>query len=279
MARRRRYRRFASSRSWRSEPSARLGRSLQAERLELRRLLAVTPTEDLYIVHEDVSLDVPAATGVLANDVDSNGNELTAVLDSGPLSGNVALNSDGSFLYTPGANFSGVDFFTYRASDGFLQTDAVVVTVNITAVNDAPSVAAPLAPLETVEHQDLEIQGAGFSVGDVDGERHGGVGVIVVDPEEVEAVSTLIVSEGLITVDVGDSGATVDRGDGTAEVVVSGTVAQLDNLLTGVGSGTIVYRNDNDAPAASTTFTVSVSDQGNHGLDPGISGDGDSEVG
>jgi VCBS repeat-containing protein len=73
------------------------------------------------------------ANGVLANDVSANGNALTAVLASGPAHGTVSLNADGSFTYTPTANFVGSDSFTYQAkgSDGTLST-AAPVTILVT---------------------------------------------------------------------------------------------------------------------------------------------------
>ena len=59
---------------------------------------------------------------MLGNDADPDGEHaLTAVLVSGPAHGTLTLNADGSFTYTPDANYSGPDSFTYRASDGTLQ--------------------------------------------------------------------------------------------------------------------------------------------------------------
>ena len=43
---------------------------------------------------------------------------LTAILVSGPAHGTLTLNADGSFSYTPDANYNGTDSFTYKASDG-----------------------------------------------------------------------------------------------------------------------------------------------------------------
>ena len=43
---------------------------------------------------------------------------LTAVLVSGPAHGTLTLNADGSFTYTPTANYNGPDSFTYKANDG-----------------------------------------------------------------------------------------------------------------------------------------------------------------
>jgi VCBS repeat-containing protein len=69
-----------------------------------------------------------------------DGDELTAVLVSGPGSGSLALNSDGSFSYTPNAGFTGTDSFTYQASDGVDSSAAVTVTLTVLA--NQPPVAA-----------------------------------------------------------------------------------------------------------------------------------------
>src|SRR5208282_2538781 len=57
---------------------------------------------------------------------DPENDSLTAVPVSGPGSGTLTLNSDGSFIYQPTNNFTGTDTFTYAASDG-LSTSAVAV--------------------------------------------------------------------------------------------------------------------------------------------------------
>ena len=55
---------------------------------------------------------------MLANDTDVDGDALTAVLVTGPAHGTLTLNADGSFTYTPDANYNGADSFTYSANDG-----------------------------------------------------------------------------------------------------------------------------------------------------------------
>jgi VCBS repeat-containing protein len=75
---------------------------------------------------------------VLWNDSDVEGDALSAVLGSNPTNGTVTLNPEGSFTYTPNANFNGTDSFTYRASDGVAQGNAATVTIKMNAVNDSP---------------------------------------------------------------------------------------------------------------------------------------------
>lgn len=71
---------------------------------------------------------VVAAPGVLTNDQDVPADSLTASLVSGPSSGSLTLNANGSFSYTPPAGFTGEVSFTYRAtdSDGALSNTATV---------------------------------------------------------------------------------------------------------------------------------------------------------
>jgi VCBS repeat-containing protein len=101
---------------------------------------APTAVADAYSTAEDTALTVNAP-GVLANDSDPDGNPLSAVLGSGPSHGTLALNPNGSFTYSPAANFNGSDSFTYRASDGTLPSNLATVAITVGAVNDAPTAA------------------------------------------------------------------------------------------------------------------------------------------
>ena len=80
-----------------------------------------------------------AIPGVLLNDSDVEDDPLTAVLDGGPSHGTLNLQADGSFTYSPAADWSGVDTFTYRANDGAAGSN--VATVEITFL---PSIYLPL---------------------------------------------------------------------------------------------------------------------------------------
>ncbi|HWS89856.1 MAG TPA: Ig-like domain-containing protein [Pyrinomonadaceae bacterium] len=93
---------------------------------------APVATDDVYSVVGDLSLSV-ATPGVLANDADVEGGALTAAIASGPAHGTLALNADGSFTYTPAAGYAGPDSFTYRASEGPLQSAPATVTLDVNA--------------------------------------------------------------------------------------------------------------------------------------------------
>ena len=69
---------------------------------------------DSYTLAEDVVLSPSVADGVLANDIDVDGNTLRAILESPTSNGELVLNDDGTFAYTPNANYHGSDSFSYR---------------------------------------------------------------------------------------------------------------------------------------------------------------------
>ena len=86
---------------------------------------------DAYDTMQDDILTVEAATGVLFNDTDADGDELNAELKTTTANGALSLERDGAFTYTPNAGFSGSDSFSYAASDGTLESGIVEVTITI----------------------------------------------------------------------------------------------------------------------------------------------------
>jgi serine protease AprX len=95
---------------------------------------------DAYTVAEDLSLTVHAP-GVLGNDTNSRDTRLTAVLVNAPRMGNLVLNPDGSFVYTPAPNFNGTDTFAYKAGNG-RESNPAEVRITVTPVNDAPAITS-----------------------------------------------------------------------------------------------------------------------------------------
>ncbi len=89
-----------------------------------------------YNATQDTALNVDQATGVLANDTDAEGTALNATVVTQPQHGTVTLNTNGSFVYTPATDFTGLDSFTYRASDGAAQSSPATVTITIAAAGE-----------------------------------------------------------------------------------------------------------------------------------------------
>jgi RHS repeat-associated protein len=89
---------------------------------------------DSYATINGLPLTVNATFGVLSNDTDIEGSTLTASLFSAPSQGTLNLNADGSFIYTPGAGFTGVDSFTYRAFDGIGYSAPTSVPITVSPI-------------------------------------------------------------------------------------------------------------------------------------------------
>ena len=93
---------------------------------------------DRFVGREDQPLTVSASAGVLANDIDPDGQPRSVQLVEATRHGEFVLAEDGSFEYRPVANFVGTDHFTYRWTDGVERSAEVTVVLEIEAVNDPP---------------------------------------------------------------------------------------------------------------------------------------------
>ena len=85
-----------------------------------------------------------AVAGTLAGDAASAvGLPLTFAKASDPSHGTLTLSADGSYTYTPAANFTGADSFTYTVNDGHGGT--ATATVTLTVADVAPTAAGDSA--------------------------------------------------------------------------------------------------------------------------------------
>src|SRR5690606_28113448 len=137
---------------------------------------------------------------------------------------------------------------TITASDGFLTTSDTAI-INITAVNDAPQITAPVTQFldedtflvfSTANGNQIQISDADAGTADVE--------------------VTLTVTNGTLTL-AGTNGLTFSNGDGNADssVTFSGTLANINAALS-----TLTY-----IPAANyngtATLSITTSDLGNTG--------------
>lgn len=103
--------------------------------------LEVQPTDDDPDAEDDfytTTVGVPITTtlgvnDLLQNDVDPDGTALTISIDpvTLPANGTVVINEDGTFTYSPNANFIGSDTFVYQVSDGNQGTAQATATILI----------------------------------------------------------------------------------------------------------------------------------------------------
>lgn len=97
-----------------------------------------TAGDDGFATDEDTAL-VQAAPGVLANDSDPDSPlTLTVQLVSGPSHGTLALDANGSFTYTPDADYYGPDAFRYQAVAPAVTSNVATVAITVRPVNDTP---------------------------------------------------------------------------------------------------------------------------------------------
>lgn len=135
--------------------------------------LTITPVNDVprftdgsglgvYTVLEDTALN-----GQLPPATDPEASWVTYSAVTAPAHGTLAVNSDGSFTYTPDANYHGYDSFTYSVTDQNGGSDGGTGTIEIYSVNDTPTLVAGMQYLSTDE--DVALNGT-FSAEDVDGD-------------------------------------------------------------------------------------------------------------
>jgi large repetitive protein len=125
---------------------------------------------DAYTVDEDGVLTVMAESGVLINDLDVDGDPLTAELVDGPINGTLEFNADGSFTYTPDPDFHGTDAFTYVALDAEASSELILVEITVNAVNDAPVVRNDRYTVDEDETLEVALPGVLSNDFDPDGD-------------------------------------------------------------------------------------------------------------
>jgi len=123
-----------------------------------------------YEVDQDATLVVDAADGVLKNDTDPDGDALTAILETDAEHGTLALEADGGFTYAPDEGYEGLDTFTYRASDGELESEIATVTITVTAVTLTAVPTAVDDNYRTTRNTVLTVAAPGVLANDLEGD-------------------------------------------------------------------------------------------------------------
>lgn len=105
--------------------------------------ITVTSANDVPVAGNDtaqVNEDGSVVAQVMSNNSDVEGDTLTvtAIL-SQPTHGTAALNANGTIIYVPAVNYSGVDSLQYRVSDGQGGFATATLSLTVISVNDGPT--------------------------------------------------------------------------------------------------------------------------------------------
>ncbi|WP_370276143.1 tandem-95 repeat protein [Roseovarius indicus] len=101
--------------------------------------ITVAPVNDAPVadgLEASTDEDTPLEGAVTTSDLEDD--PLSHAVVEGPAHGTVEMAPDGTFTYTPEADFAGEDSFTYQVSDGNGGTDTATVAITVAPVNDAP---------------------------------------------------------------------------------------------------------------------------------------------
>ncbi len=244
--------------------------------------LTVNPGTDLSAADDVASgnEDTTINSTVAANDSTSSGGVLTYAVDTGVTNGSLVFNSDGSYDYTPNANFSGTDSFTYTVTDaasGESLTQTVSLTINpvtdLTAADDAASGAEDTTISSTVAANDSTSSGGvltyavdtgvtnGSLVFNSDGSydytpnaNFSGTDSFTYTVTDAASGESLTQTVSLTVNPVTDLNAADDVASGDEDTTISSTVAANDSTTsggvlsyavdTGVSNGSLVFNSD-----------------------------------
>lgn len=144
--------------------------------------LTITPVVDLTAGNDSFTIDedTPLSETVAVNDSTTSGGTLTYSVSSNVSHGVLILNPDGTFSYTPTANYYGSDSFDYLvtdASSGESLVRTVSITVNsvvdLTADDDTFTTAEDTLLSDTVAANDSTTSGGSLSYSVATNVSHG----------------------------------------------------------------------------------------------------------
>lgn len=196
-------------------------------------------------VHHGTTLS-SASSQLVAASGDAESHALSFALVGSPSHGTLSLQSNGAFEYIPNAGYSGLDSFTYRASDGITNGNVASVTIDVS--NEAPSLISN--SWRTGSGKVLTVGGTGIkaTAADADGD------VLAVTVTQTTAHGTLDVNfDGtfVYTPNAGFSGRDTFRAkvnDGAAESSDIVFVIDVENATPSATGSTATLRHGTSAP-------------------------------
>lgn len=240
-----------------------------------------TMTVTLSVANGAITLSAAAVTSIGAGNVTNNGSGSVTV--TGTLNQlNAAINTANTITYVSNANFAGADPLTISVSDGgstgvdpstvglpatgtaTTEVGTGTVAINVTAVNDAPTITVPGAQ-SVDEDTNLVLTGAtAISIADIDSATS-------------DVTATLTVTSGTLTANGATGPLTSITGQGTNTLTLVGTAAEINTAI-----ASLTYLGTANANGTDT-LNINVNDGGNTGVDPStipgrpVTGDANNE--
>lgn len=152
-----------------------------------------------------------------------------------------------TFSGTPGNADVGTITVKLTADDGAGGTASDLFDLVVNNSSTAPVVTIAPVSYVVTEQQFVNLQGTGISVADLDG-------------DSLSVTIAVNGSNNQLTAVAGATGINISSGNGTGQLIIAGTVAQLNDFFAGNNGGTLTYRNTADAPASSMTLSITASD-------------------
>jgi hypothetical protein len=193
------------------------------------------------------------------------GDTISAVrIDSLPVAGTLKLSgvnvlagdiittaNIGNLVFTPATDANGTSYasftFSVRDQTNLFDTVPKTITLDVTAVNDNPTVTITPTTYAADEQVSMDLHGTGISVGDIDGDN-------------LSVTVAAAINNSQLTASAGTTGIAIVSGNGTKTLVLSGTAAQLNDFFAGNNGGTLTYRIAANTPLPSTALTITASD-------------------
>jgi VCBS repeat-containing protein len=163
--------------------------TLQSEKMTVyikvseNELIAPTAIFDQYITPQGKNLFISSANGLLENDILPDKDNLTVELNIDTYYGYLTLNEDGSFEYEPeDENFTGIDFFSYKVTDGIVTSYSATVMITITpnGINNPPQAFDDFYTI--LENSELKVTAPGILSNDIDSDDNEIYAIKVSDP-------------------------------------------------------------------------------------------------
>src|SRR5207244_4081110 len=127
--------------------------------------LTVTAVNDAPVANaQTVTTAEDTAKAIVLTATDVDGDPLTYAIVAGPAHGTLSGVAP-TVTYTPAANYNGPDSFTFKGNDGTLNSNIAMVTITVTAVNDAP-----VATAQSVTTNQDTAKAISLTATDVDGD-------------------------------------------------------------------------------------------------------------